>query len=245
MIDLQAPLPWLVGSPALALIATNLAWTARGRLVGRSGTASLPALGWLAVSLFYLLPPAMAWQNGALSPYWLGLTEIDWVASLAAGAPLAMLLAGVLLLGWLIYRRTLPRAERLSNPAGQAGLTLKALVDAALRQWHWAFYRALAIGTLATAAGVQSLDAAYWGTWLAAVLTAGEWLLNPYARLALSQSGPREDALRQAALAAVTSALFLVSRNFYVSLALHLAVDLLITGWFPLPSRVEPAAHRA
>lgn len=269
MVDLKTPLPWLLGSIALAVVATNLAWAATRRPTKRALSAVLPALGWLALSLFHLLPPIGAWQSGALSPYWLGVAELDWIASLAAGAPLGALLGGGLVFGWLVYRRSLPRRGRspiepqrarsetgLSqagafSPAGAvapratgaAFLALRALVDAALLQWHWAFYRALAIGLLGSGAAPLGLDAqpAYWGTWLAAAMAAIEWALNPWARAELRQAGPREAALRQVALAVGTAALFLLTRNFYLGLVIHLAVELLIVGWFPLPPVAEDA----
>lgn len=285
MIDLKTPLPWLLGSVALAVVATNLAWAATRRATDRPIAAVLPVLGWLAVSLFHLLPPIGAWQSGALSPYWLGVAEIDWVASMASGAPLVALLGGVLVFGWLVYRRSLPRDAQAAarkrrtpglaperSPATSCGvrpsslpvaphaawgaapisltgrsvrlscaLALRALVDAALLQWHWAFYRALAIGVLASGAAPLGLAAqpVYWGTWLATGAAAVEWALNPYARAALRQAGRREAALRQAALALGTAALFLLTRNFYLGLLLHLATELLIVGWFPLPAAAE------
>ncbi len=237
MIDLKAPLPWLLGSLLLAVIATNLAWLATRWTARRRIAAVLPALGWLAVSLFYLLPPAVAWQRGALSLYWLGIAEIDWVASLTAGAPLVALMGAMLVFGWLVYRRSLPNGRSTEPRTAHAALALRGVVDAALLQWHWAFYRTLAIGALASGAAPIGLskESMYWGTWLSAGAAAAEWALNPYARAALRREGSREAALRQAVLALGTAALFLLTRNFYLGLILHLAVETLIAGWFPLP----------
>lgn len=247
MIDWGTPLPWLLGSLALAIFAPNAAWIATRRLARGPSAAVVRPLGWLAVSLFYLLPPVFAWRNGALSPYWLGLTEIDWVGSVAAGAPIAALFGAVLTFGWLVYRRSLPRDEPAARRRGRAFRTLRGLADAALAQWHWAFYRALAIGILAGGAAPLGLGAQplYWGVWLAAGATAAEFALNPYARAGLRRDGAREAAWRQVALGLGTAVVFLLTRNFYLGLALHLAIETLITGWLPLPAARGSQPERA
>lgn len=240
--NLTTPLPWLLGSVALAILATNLTWVAVRRQARR--VTALRPLGWLAVSLFHLLPPVIAWVNGALSPYWLGVAGLDWVASLATGAPLVAFVTGGLLFGWLVYRRSLSQAPPLAARLSRAGQILRSVVDAALLQWHWAFYRALAIAVLAAGSGPLrvSEQAAYWGAWLAVGAVAAEATLNPFLRQRLGRPVEREAVLRQAALALGTTALFLLTRNFYLGLVLHLGVEALITGWFPLP---VPGPERA
>ena len=157
----------------------------------------LSALAWLLVSLFFLLPPPAAWRFGALSPRLMGLTGIGWVGSLRAGAPLMFLIIGLLIFGWLVYRRSLT-GDRTRTRVERVGATLRAPVDAALLQWHWAFYRALAIALLPIVAGAlanseilrplgsQLLAAPlYWGSWLGLALIALEWALNPFGRAGL------------------------------------------------------------
>ena len=177
----------------------------------------------------------------------MGLTELDWIASLRAGGPLAAIVVGLLLFGWLVYRHALPtglapgRIERV-------GRLLRAPLDAALQQWHGAFYRALVIGLLPAAMGslmtvplVPALarsaatDALYWGSWLGLGLLALEWALNPFARAELRQPIRREAALRRAILAIATTALFTLTRNLWLCLACDIAVETVIAGWLPLP----------
>ena len=74
----------------------------------------------------------------------MGLSGIGWVDSLWAGAPLMFLIIGLLIFGWLVYRRSLT-GDRRRTRVERVGATLRAPVDAALLQWHWAFYRALVI----------------------------------------------------------------------------------------------------
>ncbi len=215
LLDPYNPLTWLFGSLAVAVITTNLAWLV-GRLGKRSRAGSailrwsgLPAVGWLLASLFFLVPPVVAWRYGTLSPYLMGLTELDWVEDLGSGGPLAALIVGLLLFGWLVYRHYLPpgrspgRSERL-------GRTLRAPLDAGLQQWHWAFYRALVIGLLPATVGrlptvpfVSSLaqpfvaQPVYWGSWLGLALIGVEWVLNPFARASLRRPIRREATLRR------------------------------------------------
>ena len=251
--NLHDPSFWLLASLAIAIVATNVTWLAL-RLIGkRSGKQAGPpgsiwaALGWLLVSLFFLLPPPAAWRFGALSPRLMGLTGIDWVGDLRTGAPLACLIVGLLLFGWLVYRHTLS-GDRGRTRAERFGATLRAPVDAALLQWHWAFYRALAIALLPIVAsaltnraillplGRQLAEApVYWGSWLGLALIALEWLLNPLARAGLQRTGQREITLLRITLAVATTALFTIAPNFWLLLLCHLTVETVIAGWLPLP----------
>jgi hypothetical protein len=253
LLDPHSPLTWLLGSLAVAIITTNLAW-----LVGRLGRCSrassailrwsgLPAVGWLIASLFFLLPPVGAWRYGALSPYLMGLTELDWVENLGSGGPLAALVVGLLLFGWLVYRHYLPPG-RSPGRGERIGRTLRAPLDAGFQQWHWAFYRALVIsllpavvGTLTAVPFISSLaeplatQPVYWGSWLGLGLIAAEWALNPFARAGLRRPVRREATLRRVVLAIATTALFTLTRNFWLCLACDIIVETAIAGWFSLP----------
>ncbi len=212
-------------------------------------------LSWLAGALFMLLPPLVAWQRGIISPYLLGLTEIDWVANLLIGALPAAAIASISVLGWLVYRRSLRDPDgRLAAGPGQRWT---APLDAALRQWHWSFYRAAAAAWLLTAVpGPGSAAAArtialhlpagsvlvlgrldgpaalYWGAWLGLAFIALEWLLDPFVRRALHIPGRQEAALRDAGLAIATTALFALTRNFWLCLACQVLAETAIALWW-------------
>jgi hypothetical protein len=253
-LDLHSPAFWLLASLLVAIVATNVTWLALGLIWKRSRKertrppgSSLAALAWLLISLFFLLPPPAAWRFGALSPRLMGLDGIDWVESLRVGIPLACLIVGLLIFGWLVYRHTLS-GERGRTRAGRVGAVLRTPIDAALLQWHWAFYRALAIALLPLVAGTlasteillplgKQLAGAqlYWGSWLGLALIALEWALNPFARAGLRRPGQREFALLRIALAVATTALFTLAPNFWLLLICHLAVETVIAGWLPLP----------
>jgi hypothetical protein len=260
-LALTDPLLWVLGSFALAVIATNVAWLALG--AGRRGRAPSPGsvrsgmepLIWLLTALFLLLPPIGAWWAGALSPYLMGLTETDWVNTLVSGGVLAAVSGGIIVFGWLIYRHKQPARPR----AGSAHRPWLAPIDAVLLQWHWAFYRAGVIGWLALVLKMQSSapegflaqvaeQPLYWGSWLGMILVAAEWALNPFARNALGASRDDPDRAFAAertvirmALAVVTTALFVLTRNFWLSLACHVIVETAIVAFLPVPAVPSPA----
>ena len=212
LLDPANPAAWLLGSLFAIVLATNLAWVLVRRKAAdpdfRSGP--LAAGGWLALGLFYLLVPFLALRRGVVSPYTLGLTEINWPATLSNGLILAATVVSLALFGWLLYRRSLPEAPA-SPPVARLIAALAGPATAVLEQWHWAFYRATAgaallalpaalppgIGRLA---GELQADPLYWGAWLGIAIAAIEWALNPFGRAALRVEADRAAAIRRGAL---------------------------------------------
>lgn len=241
-LDPTQPITWLAGSVAAAIVITNLAWLIAGRGSRRVATGG-QIVAWLVTALFFMLPPVLAWQAGALSPFYLGLSGIDWIPTLLTGAPLTGLIIGVLWVGWLAYRRTLPQPARtIGSRQEHLVAALRAPLDAALRQWHWAFYRATAIAWIATwtpardwLARVAKIDLAadplYWGSWLGLLFLAAEWSLNPFARAALRDPRRQAASFRQVILAAATAALFALTRNLWLCLICHILTETVIVGW--------------
>jgi hypothetical protein len=60
-----------------------------------------------------------------------------------------------------------------------------------------------------------------------------EWLLNPFARAELRTPGRQEAALRTAALAIATTALFALTRNFWLCLVCQVVVETAVAAWWP------------
>ena len=258
-LDLSNPGLWILASFALAVLAANAAWVVLrltrghlrlGRLLRSSGVR---AIVWLVVSLYLLLVPLFAWRYGAISPYLLGLNELDWVGSITVGGLLTVLLTVLVLFGWLVYRHTLP-ADQAETPPTEGRLihALRAPIDAALAQWHLAFYRAAAIGWLAEIsvlpagfpntlrAGLQS-QPFYWGSWLGLGVLLVESALNPHLWAVLGTPTQEERAwgrpeaiLRSLALAVATTALFILTRNLWLCLACQVIVETAIAAWLPL-----------
>jgi hypothetical protein len=225
--DPTNPATWLLASFLALVLATNLGWLAVRKRVGSPAFRRGPvaALGWLLLSLFYLLPPFLALQRGVLSPYAFGLTETNWPATLSNGLVLAGVIVGGLLFGWLVYRRTLHDEVAHDGDPNQAlsGLAaaapgsalppaiarllavLRAPLDAALEQWHWTFYRAAAAGWLLLPLGLPSAPLA--DRLLQAMqhepLYWGAWLGLLVAGLEWTLDPFARAALRRAARAAV------------------------------------------
>jgi hypothetical protein len=247
--DPSHPAIWLIGSFLVIVSATNLAWLAVRRRAFdpqfRSGPVA--ALAWLAFALFYLLFPLYGLRAGVLSLHLLGLTEIDWPATLSYGLVLAGVIVGGTVFGWLVYRRSLPEGP-LPHGAPRVLSALRAPVEAALHQVHWAFYRAAAAGwlmlsliaapessaptRLTNALHAQPL---YWGAWLGLAIAGAEWMLDPFSRAAMRRPGDQQTMLRRAVLAVATTCLFVLTRNLWLCLIVHTAVETLAVGWFPLP----------
>jgi hypothetical protein len=258
-LDLSNPGLWILASFALAVLAANAAWIVLrltrghlrlGRLLRSSGVR---AIVWIFVSLYLLLAPLFAWRYGAISPYLLGLNELDWVASITVGGLLMVLLTVLVLFGWLVYRHTLP-ADQAETPPTEGRLihALRTPIDAALAQWHLAFYRAAAIGWLAEISvlpaalpktlreGLQ-LQPFYWGSWLGLGVLLVESALNPQLWAVLGTPTQEERAwgrpeaiLRSLALAVATTALFILTRNLWLCLACQVIVETAIAAWLPL-----------
>lgn len=249
LLDPGSPLAWALASVLLAAAATNGAWLLqrRRRPLLPSDAQIGAALGWLLKALFYGLPPVLAWRRGVLSPYYMGVSEPQWLTMAAVGAPLVAVIAGVLLFGWLVYRHTETAPGQPPSGVGRVLATLRAPLDALFQQWHWAFYRALLIGWLANGAPVTALttvlaaEPLYWGSWLGMALAALEFGLNPFARNRLRTPRLQEAGLRTVALALATAALFTLTRSFWLCLVCHLAVETIITGWLPLRAAAEQA----
>jgi hypothetical protein len=253
--ELTNPLLWVFGSLALAAVVTNLAWLAvRGRRPARDRPSAsrwtiLEPVIWLLWALFLFVPPIAAWWAGALSPYLMGLSELDWIGTMTSGGLIAAAIVGIMIFGWLIYRHSQPRRPR---QRGQVHSWL-APVEAALLQWHWAFYRAGAIGGLILAARATTnspvpLVAAvlrepfYWGSWIGLVLVAVEWALDPFARGTLAAARENrthapaaERTVIRMALAVTTTALFVLTRNFWLPLVCHVIVETAVTAFLTVP----------
>jgi hypothetical protein len=253
LLDPANPLAWLLASAAIAVLGSNWAWLVLGRrgrnALARSRAGALAALAWFVAALYMLIPPLLAWERGVVSPYALGVTEPQWLVAASAGLPVAAVVIGLLLSGWLVYRRSVTPTGggRLPGAAERVLHAVKAPLDAVLCQWHWAFYRGLAIGWLAALspdtihipvlAGLfTSLQTQpfYWGSWLGLAWAGLEWALNPFSRAALADEGTREAALRGISLAIATTALFILTRNFWLCLLCQVVVETVIAAFLPL-----------
>ncbi len=260
--DLTHPRFWLFAALGLAVLATNLAWLAvqlcerqqRQRALRWLRADAVQAVAWLIASAWLLIPPFYAWRAGAISPYLLGIAELDWVESLSTGGWLALLIMALTVFGWLVYRHTLPAEPVETSDDSRTLRALRAATDAGLAQWHLAFCRAAMIGWLTmipaapawpgpAAEALRSMVAQpfYWGSWLGLGTVLFQAGLNPFLREVLSRpsvrqrrQGQPEALLRDLALVLATTALFVLTRHFWLCLICHVVVSTAIAGWLPL-----------
>jgi hypothetical protein len=73
----------------------------------------------------------------------------------------------------------------------------------------------------------------YWGSWLGLLLFALEWAANPFARQTLHIPGQMEGAMRAVGMLVATTALFSLTRNFWLCLGCAVTVEIAIAWWFP------------
>jgi len=149
-----------------------------------------------------------------------------WAVGIGGGA---LLLWGSI---WWSYTRALP--PRLAVVIPQT-LLERARVRASLWGWplllldvlylevHWAFYRA---GPLLL------LDDWHSGVALGTALVLLEGYGNPVVRHGLRRPGQADDSLLAAAVAVVMAVVFLYTRSFWISLAVHFWLELtLLAVW--------------
>jgi hypothetical protein len=219
----EQPGLWLVGSVVMCVLASNLAgialWYLRTRRPGALQALRQPAAPWVLNLLrwaYMVAPPYALLLMGIISPRSMGLSEIDWVHSMGMGGALAAGGLALLSLSWWSYRRSLPSRHRRPQLAHRSLLLrwLTALIETFALQAHWAFYRSV----VADQAG---LGGSQWEGWAGMGVVALEWVLNPLLRRSLQHPPHSEPVVRRAVLAIVTTALFILTRNFWLCWALH------------------------
>lgn len=215
---LQSPLLWLIIS-SLATVATALiSWRKRA--------------GWLAWVWAgqWLLIPYLGLLMGALSPRLMGLSDLDWRATLSIGTGLLFTILATL----IIVRISSGLAERNHSvpvldtqepadqavPGGTSGCTysFSVILFSGAEEFHWVFLRAAVWETLLVTPPVVELPS-YWAIWIAAAIVVVETAVR---RLTA------EAWLVQLTALATTSILFLYTRNFWLCWILHAAVVALL-----------------
>ncbi|MBI5878392.1 MAG: hypothetical protein HZB53_12150 [Chloroflexi bacterium] len=235
-------MPPLPAWAAASLAAHTLAAALNALLANRVPDAwrRLSGVSWIARALYFVGIPYLALIGGVVTPAQLALAR---PATAQAGAALpalaAWLLAGAMLIGLygLVVRRFYPadvrpavrRRAQLARPWGFAFIGL----DTLYLQAHWAFYRAAA----AAALDVNGRDAAV----LAGLALVGtEWLLDPAWWRDMARAGLWEDRVLVGALAVASATLYMVTANFFISLAAHALLWLAWLGlwvWLYRPPR--------
>ena len=215
---------WLAGSFLFYVLVSNGSWLLR-RLRPVTRLRSWPGGRWLALLsrwAYFVGPPYAALLLGVISPRWMGLSELNWVHSAGIGGAAAAVALGLLSLSWWSYRRALPRRRQPQGvPLPRPLRWLLAIMEAATLQIHWAFYRSAFIDQ-------AWLGDLYWGSWAGWALVCLEWSSNPWLRHGLRRPAQAEPILRRAALALVTTVLFILTRNLWLCWAVHALFEIMM-----------------
>jgi len=214
---------WVGGSILACALATNLAWWLRSRSSLRPVLQD--ALVQVARFLFYLGIPYLA-LGGWPRPPFSGLFSLEdlgfpganlrwsatrWLGAAGTGIWVALAAFLVLLLAWRSASRGTVRLGFPPRP------WWALLIDGFYLQVHWAFYRAglaVALGDL------------YTGVFAGLGLVTLEWALDPCWRQGWREQSQAAERWLRAALALVAALLFLLTRNLWVCLGVHWALEL-------------------
>ena len=234
---------WVLGSVLVYALATNLHWLARSSNIWRS-----PYARWaieIGRFLFFLCIPYLAlggWPrepfSALLSPADMGLAGFTplwpasrWLEAIGTATGLGLLFFFGLLVAWISASHSADGTRRWGNwelrfpyrPWWAISLNIVYL------QIHWAFYR----GALIVLRGDV-----YSATFLGLGLVYTEWAMNPFWRQ--GWRAPRRAGVQwlQAALALSTAVIYLLTRNLWACLAVHIFVELAFWGI----GRERPAA---
>lgn len=217
--------PWLLASMAIGLVAGWLLWLLpkvnRRVAIDLARALHSPGgilLAWLLRLVWLIGPGYIALLFGLLSPSLMGLTQIDWGAPFAYGLGFAVLSLAVLLAAGLTYRQAFRHHQDRRPWTLAISESIRLGLEAGALQWHWAFYRCIAIAFCQAAGFVEPI---YWGTWLGVAIIVLEGILNPLLWRDLGIPGLAERRLLRAVLLLATSVLYLVSRNFWLAWILH------------------------
>jgi hypothetical protein len=215
---------WVLGSVLAYALATNALWLAR------TGKLSLPTwsegLIHVARFAFYLGVPYLAlggWPlppfSALLSPQDMGLVGIGgrwpptrWLSAVGTSVGFGLASFLLLLLAWMSANRARPGARLRFPPRPWWLIT----IDVLYLEVHWAFYRA---------ALTVELDDVYIGVFLGLALVFLEWALNPFWRSGWRAENQPARQWLHVAMALVMAILFLFTRNLWVCLGVHLALE--------------------
>jgi hypothetical protein len=218
---------WLLGSVFISALTANALWLIEG-----SDFSRRPYRRWVIEAgrfLYYVGIPYMVlggWpqapNRGLLSLGDMGIVSLDalwpltrWLQAAGTGLGWGLTVLLFLMLSWLNANRT--------ASVWRFGFSPKpwwhVLLDVLYLQVHWAFYR----GALTLVMGDL-----YAGTFLGLGLVYVEWSLNPFWRRGWREKTWVAGRWMRAALALAIAILFFLTRNLWVCLAIHGALELVL-----------------
>jgi len=266
---------WLTGSFLIALLWTNLSWLF-APWVEDDGTAERPgslaetivrrvARGRFSPFAFQMLrllyhvgipAAALFWGRDAVVARFLGLQPLllpdsaatgqsaavaanwsTWLQNLGWAAGIALASAGLLALASLTLRKALSNLETVDEDRERPSAPVAAR-EALYHETHWAFYRNAPIVAFGS----------YWGPWVGLFLVGVQAAANPRWRQSLGDPGTAWRKLRRAALAVVSTLLFLRTQNLWLAFLVHGVISWTMAALYSAPERsssAPPSAYSA
>ena len=185
---------------------------------------------WLILARWVLIPYA-GLIAGSLSPQLMGLTGIDWQATLSIG----IVLTAVLIALMAVVRFTLVDTDddndaRSSATAAPDGLpeagwisTGMTIIMTGAEQFQWSFLRG-AVWEIALVNVSNTGTTGYWAVWIATLLALPAVLLQPL---------NRADKLLKVFILFISAILFVFTRNFWLCWIFHTVAWLLLASGGP------------
>lgn len=179
-------------------------------------------LRWLNMARWVLIPYA-GLLAGSLSPRLMGLTGIDWRVTFSIGVVTLVGVTAVL----AVIRLSLRDDSDISFKPGPDEKSIRpaaalTVLVAGAEQFHWSFLRGAVWEILLLYQNGIDL-AGYWAAWIAALIVLPEILLQPLCWA---------DRLLKVAILTITTALFILTRNFWLCWVFHAVAWFLLT---PVP----------
>lgn len=213
---------WVIGS-VLVYVAAAYGWWRWHESADRLSAGwqrwrqriGSPAVSVPLRALYYVGVPYAAMLLGAADfPIYLGLARLDWPSSIGRGA----LAGAALFLGLVaIAAYSLRGPHRLRAGAetdDSRGVTV--VYEALFLEAHWAFYRL---------PGILATGDLLLGAWIGATLAVVEQVADPHWRSRAASKQWALAAWQRLALLAGMTAVFLLTRNFWVAWAVHTLVE--------------------
>jgi hypothetical protein len=171
-----------------------------------------------------------------------GLTTSEWFAGGGLGTALGLGAFFLIASGWWYFTRSLRTFpwEQAASPDPGAGVGEPVVMASPLptRAWwlvlweaiyaevHWAFYRA---------GPIVLLDNYYAGVFLGFLTLSLEWWTNPAWRHGWDPVGQKPEVVLRWSLAFVMAIIFLFTRNLWLAIPLHWAVEMGCRHLLPVP----------
>jgi hypothetical protein len=171
-----------------------------------------------------------------------GLTTSEWFAGVGMGIVLGLGAFFLMASGWWYFTRSLRELpwEQVTSSDSEASVGEPAVMvalpptqawwvilwEAIYAEIHWAFYRA---------GPIILLDDYYAGVFLGFLILNLEWWTNPAWRHGWGPAGQRPDVVLRWSLAFVMAIIFLFTRNLWLAIPLHWAIEIGCRHLLPVP----------